>query len=84
MPGSVEKWGVFEARLSGPSDGNPFRDVELTAEFARGHRKVRIAGFYDGEDVYIIRFMPDSEGTWTYRTSRHWYPLRLRRSTRSA
>ena len=28
---TVEKWKKYELTLNGPSDGNPFRDVELTA-----------------------------------------------------
>ena len=68
MADRVEKWGVFEARFKGPDAGNPFRDVEFSVEFAREHRRVAVAGFYDGDREYAVRFMPDSEGRWTYRT----------------
>ena len=30
---SVERWGQYEAVLSGPSSGNPFVDVDLNATF---------------------------------------------------
>jgi hypothetical protein len=66
---SVEQWGVFELTLSGPSAGNPFKDVTLTAEFTREHRVVTVKGFYDGNGVYRIRFMPDRTGEWIYRTT---------------
>jgi hypothetical protein len=64
----AEKWGVFELELQGPDHGNPFIDVLLSAEFTFEGRTVQALGFYDGEGVYRIRFMPDTEGTWTYRT----------------
>lgn len=65
---SVERWGIFEAELSGPREGNPFTDVTLAAVFRHGHREVRVDGFYDGEGAYRVRFMPDEEGAWEYRT----------------
>lgn len=67
--GSVERWGHFEVALKGPSTGNPFKDVTLTATFRQGHRTVEVKGFYDGEGVYRVRFMPDEPGSWTYKTA---------------
>jgi len=65
---AVPRWEVFEATLTGPSTGNPFVDVQLTATFSLGHRTVEVDGFYDGTDKYKLRFMPDTEGDWTYTT----------------
>ncbi len=65
---SVAKWDIFELELSGPSDGNPYLDVTLEASFTRGGRAVRVPGFYDGDGTYRVRFMPDTEGEWTYNT----------------
>ncbi|WP_123039621.1 DUF5605 domain-containing protein [Cohnella candidum] len=67
-PSQAEQWGIYEIELQGPSHGNPFTDVVLGAEFRTGDRAVRMAGFYDGEGVYRIRFMPDVQGAWTFRT----------------
>ena len=64
----VERWGVYELTLTGPETGNPFVDVELTAEFAQNGRVFAPHGFYDGDGVYKIRFMPDEIGEWTYVT----------------
>jgi hypothetical protein len=66
---AVEKWDVFELALAGPADGNPFLEVELSARFTQGARTVTVAGFYDGDGVYKVRFMPDTEGAWRYETS---------------
>ena len=43
-------------------------DVSLTAAFTLGHRTVQVDGFYDGAGVYKIRFMPDTEGSWSWTT----------------
>lgn len=64
----VERWGVFEVDLAGPRSGNPFLDVELSATFRQAGRSLQVAGFYDGDGKYKIRFMPDSAGTWEYET----------------
>ena len=64
----VRRWEVFEVELNGPSDGNPFVDVELDAVFSSGHGVSRVGGFYDGGGRYKIRFMPDEEGEWSFRT----------------
>jgi len=64
----VECWDIFEISLKGPSSGNPFVDVDLSARFTRGGKVFRPEGFYDGDGVYRIRFMPDSPGRWTYVT----------------
>lgn len=68
QPVTVERWGIFEASFSGPSEGNPFVDVELTATFTQGEQKVTVTGFYDGDGVYRIRFSPPTLGEWTYQT----------------
>ncbi|WP_426342374.1 pectinesterase family protein [Pseudoduganella sp. S-14] len=64
----VEQWGTAEIELAGPRDGNPFLDVQLAATFRQGGRSVPVAGFYDGDGSYKVRFMPDSVGTWQYET----------------
>ncbi|MBN1579994.1 MAG: DUF5060 domain-containing protein [Anaerolineae bacterium] len=65
---NVERWGRFEVSLEGPQDGNPFVDVEFGAILSYKHRTIDVDGFYDGDGVYRVRFMPDVEGTWCYRT----------------
>lgn len=67
--GSVEQWGVFEVALPGPSVGNPFVDVRLNGRFEQGDVVHEVAGFYDGDGKYRIRFMPERTGRWRYRTS---------------
>src|SRR5437868_13949763 len=64
----VEQWCIVELALHGSAEGNPYLDVELTAQFAYKHRMVEVDGFYDGNGIYHIRFMPDAPGTWRYFT----------------
>src|SRR5215469_1758366 len=62
---AIEQWGLYEVALKGPSSGNPFRDVTLSAQFTQEHRAIEVKGFYDGDSTYRIRFMPDSPGAWS-------------------
>jgi hypothetical protein len=64
----VKKWGIFTIEMSGPSTGNPFTDVELSAIFKNKNKEICVSGFYDGEKTYLIHFSPDEEGIWTYKT----------------
>ena len=64
----IERWGIYEVTLNGPDTGNPFTEVQLTAEFKQNDRTFKPNGFYDGNGVYKIRFMPDEVGEWTYTT----------------
>jgi hypothetical protein len=66
--GAVEQWGIFELSLKGPTAGNPFTEVDLTGRFTQGDRTVNVTGFYDGDGVYRIRFMPEQRGEWRYET----------------
>jgi hypothetical protein len=72
---AVEQWDVFEIALPGPAEGNPFLEVELSATFTNGVRTVRVPGFYDGDGIYRVRFMPDTTGVWRYETLSNRWPL---------
>ena len=65
---TVERWGLFEAALPGPAEGNPFTEVTLTATFTSGGTAREVTGFYDGAGTYRVRFMPETIGEWRYVT----------------
>jgi hypothetical protein len=65
----IERWKIFELTLNGPSTGNPFKDVKLSGIFIKDKDTLSVAGFYDGEGIYKIRFMPSKEGKWNYITN---------------
>ena len=64
----IEQWGVYETKLSGPSSGNPYMEIELSAVFQNKEECVEVPGFYDGNGIYRIRYSPNSQGIWTYKT----------------
>jgi len=68
MTRQVEKWNYFELVLKATVSGNPFLDVTVEADSTHNHRIVHVTSFYDGGDVYKIRFMPDMEGSWHFVT----------------
>ncbi len=65
---TVERWGVYEITLQGPTNGNPFLDVRFAARFAQGYDSVEVPGFYDGDGIYRVRFSPEKLGAWQYET----------------
>lgn len=65
-PKQVEKWDVFEIRLKGFTEGNPFTDYSIEAEFVSDRECKKVRGFYDGNGEYVVRFMPDFEGRYAF------------------
>jgi len=65
---AVERWGVFDLALPGPSNGNPFVDVWISAVFYSGKQSITLRGFYDDDGIYRVRFSPPELGLWQYRT----------------
>ena len=65
---TIEQWGMYEFALHGPTNGNPFLDVKFSARFTQGDSIVEANGFYDGDGVYRVRFMPEKMGAWKYET----------------
>ena len=65
----VEKWGVFEVRMTGKAEGNPFADYEIRGTFTSAQESKTVPGFYDGNGEYVVRFMPDFEGAYHFTVS---------------
>ena len=55
----IERWDIYELELIGPQSGNPFTEISISAEFKKGDLMFNPEGFYDGDGVYKIRFMPN-------------------------
>ncbi len=66
--GGVKVWEQAEVSLKGPLSGNPFVDAELHATFEQAGKTFKVRGFYDGDGIYKLRFMPSQPGTWRWRT----------------
>jgi hypothetical protein len=65
---TVEQWNIFEISLNGPTTDNPFLNVKLSTRFVQGTNSFVAEGFYDGDGIYRVRFMPPTTGEWTYET----------------
>ena len=65
----VERWDILEVTLKGPENGNPFVDQWIKGVFRGKNETVETMGFYDGQGVYKVRFMPSFQGEYTYETS---------------
>ncbi len=61
-PAQTEQWDVFEYRTEGISSGNPFVERTIRGSFRSGTREVKVDGFYDGDGIYLVRYMPDEPG----------------------
>jgi hypothetical protein len=67
----VAEWGRFEQSLkSGITYENPFQQCTLKVSYTSPSGETTEAyGFWDGGNIWRIRFSPDRPGRWTYRTS---------------
>ena len=64
---TIQKYDRFEVRLHGKAE-NPFA-VRFQGRFtAPDGGKMTVNGFYDGEDTFVLRFMPEQEGLYSYET----------------
>ncbi len=83
VSGEMKTWQAVTVSFVGPNlseDGqkNPFTDYRFDVSFECGDRKVVVPGYFaaDGNPaetgassgrVWRVRFLPDRQGTWTYR-----------------
>ena len=71
----TERWGVQEIVLQGPAEGNPFTEQWIRGTFAGpGQNNVKVNGFYDGDGIYKVRFMPSYEGEYSFRIEASFLP----------
>ncbi|MDR3121103.1 MAG: DUF5605 domain-containing protein [Clostridiales bacterium] len=63
---SVERWDVFEYSCRGPKTGNPFTERRITGVFTSENETATVDGFYDGDGVYRVRFMPSFTGDYRF------------------
>lgn len=71
LPLKVKKFTVFEISLGAVNPGNnPYTDGPEVSALFTGPDKIsyKVKGYWDGGNVFSIRFSPESIGTWTYTT----------------
>lgn len=66
---NVPRWEVHEfVSKAHALVTNPYRDAAWVGEFVSPSRKTNVIdGFYDGADMWRLRFAPNEEGVWRYR-----------------
>jgi len=64
----VEQWHRFEIALPCSLKANGFKYVNVSATFVSKDTTYTVAGFYDGDNTFKIRFMPQKTGSWNYTT----------------
>lgn len=62
----IEIYKPFEVELKEEFQGNPYTQVSLFADFSNGKITKKVRGFYDENNSFKIRFMPQELGKWTY------------------
>lgn len=63
----VPLWGRFEVKLVADEKADPETAVAVEL-VSPSDKKHAIDGFWDGELVWRLRYMPTEEGTWKYTT----------------
>ena len=71
LAATVEQWRATEIVLhSAKTYANPFTEVDVIATFAGpGGALLRRDAFWDGGNVWKVRFAPPKVGQWTYVTA---------------
>ena len=65
----MRQYETFELRFQGKVLQRDWSGVDLTAEFVWGDRRRIVKGFYDGDGQYVVRFLPQASGVYTWRVT---------------
>lgn len=65
---NIKKYDYFEQSFQAEFAGNPF-DIELIVQVKCPDGSIKtVYGFYDGENTFAFRFMPEQLGEYSYQT----------------
>lgn len=62
----IEQYDIFEKKIMGPAPTESQVKVAVAGTFTHQNKKITVKGFYNGNQEYIIRFMPEEAGVWQY------------------
>ena len=60
---------TFELSFQGEAPKGSHAEVALSAVFTCGEKKWTVKGFYAGNNTYKVRFLPQTEGEYTWKVS---------------
>ncbi|MGN0999195.1 MAG: DUF5060 domain-containing protein [Faecousia sp.] len=62
----MEQYKLLELSFPGPEPERDFAQVDLTATFSCGEHSLTVPGFYAGNGIYKVRFLPQWQGVWNW------------------
>ena len=65
----MEQYRMCELKFEGKKTETAWAQVSLTAELECGDVRLSVPGFYAGDGVYKVRFLPQAAGSWKYRVT---------------
>ena len=65
----MRQYETFELSLRGPELSDNWAQADVKAEFTHNDETVTVPGFYAGDGVYKVRFLPMEAGEYTFRVT---------------
>ncbi|MDE5893914.1 MAG: DUF5060 domain-containing protein, partial [Acetatifactor sp.] len=65
----MEQYRMCELEFEGSKPEGGWAQVSLNAELECGDIRLSVPGFYAGDGVYKVRFLPQAPGCWKYRVT---------------
>lgn len=65
----MKRYEMFELSFQGEVLEKDWAVIDLNAAFQNGEEQVSVKGFYDGNGIYKVRFLPEKEGIWQWHIS---------------
>ncbi len=63
-----QQWKVFETSFVSKKDySNSFMDVQVDVLFGKDGKEWKIPAFWDGDNIWKVRFAPPEKGSYSYR-----------------
>lgn len=63
----MKQYEIYEATFTGPVLKENYAEVDLQGEFALNGKTSTVQGFYDGNGIYKVRYMPLETGVCAYK-----------------
>ncbi len=65
----MKLYETFELEFTGRKLTENWARVDVTAVFTNGDTQVTVSGFYAGDGIYKVRFLPEKTGIYTWKVS---------------
>lgn len=65
----MQQYETFELTFKGPCLTGNQAQADISGVFSLGGKETRVKGFYDGDGIYKVRFLPEKAGLCAYKIS---------------